>query len=346
MRRNACWRRRGSSLSGTRRSPGEAAIAEEGTPLPQRVIDSIRTNGTAIKGPITTPIGTGFRSVNVALRKALDLYVNLRPAKYYRGVRSKYQDVDLVVVRENTEDVYAGIEFERGLPDTEDMIRQISDRTGVHIRADSGLSIKPISVTGTKRIVEFGFDYAEKNERRKVTVVTKANIMKFTDGLFLEVARQVADQHPDIEFQEMLVDNMAMQLVQKPEDYDVLVLPNLYGDILSDECAGLVGGLGLAPGANLGDSTALFEPVHGSAPKYAGQNRVNPTATMLSGVLMLRHLGERRAADRMEGAIASVIADGADVTYDLKPDRTGGVGTSDMADAIIRHMEEQRAPVD
>lgn len=325
---------------------GEAAIAEEGTPLPQRVIDSIRDNGVAIKGPITTPIGTGFRSVNVALRKALDLYANLRPAKYYRGVRSKYQDVDLIVVRENTEDVYAGIEFERGLPDTQNMITEISDRTGVHIRADSGLSIKPISVTGTKRIVEFGFDYAEKNERRKVTVVTKANIMKFTDGLFLEVARQVAEQHPNIEFQEMLVDNMAMQLVQKPEEYDVLVMPNLYGDILSDECAGLVGGLGLAPGANLGDRTALFEPVHGSAPKYAGQNRVNPTATMLSGVLMLRHLGERRAADRMEGAIASVIADGTDVTYDLKPDRTGGVGTSDMADAIIMHMEEQRAPVD
>ncbi|HZT97456.1 MAG TPA: isocitrate/isopropylmalate dehydrogenase family protein [Chloroflexota bacterium] len=325
---------------------GEAAIEQDGTPLPDRVIDSIRRNGTAIKGPITTPIGTGFRSVNVALRKALDLYVNLRPAKYYQGVRSRYQDVDLIVVRENTEDVYAGIEFERGKPETDRMIEEIGERSGTRIREGSGLSIKPISEFGSRRIVEFAFDYAEKNDRRTVTVVTKANIMKHTDGLFLEVARDVAGRHPTIEFQEMLVDNMAMQLVQRPEDYDVLVMPNLYGDILSDECAGLVGGLGLAPGANLGDSAALFEPVHGSAPKYAGQNKVNPTATLLSGVLMLRHLGERECADRVEGAIARVIAEGVNVTYDLKPDRTGGVGTREMADAIICHMEDQRAPID
>ncbi|HEV3312814.1 MAG TPA: isocitrate/isopropylmalate dehydrogenase family protein [Chloroflexota bacterium] len=317
---------------------GENTIASEGTPLPDRVIESIRRNKVAIKGPITTPIGTGFRSVNVALRKALDLYVNLRPARYYKGVRSRYEGVDLVVVRENTEDVYAGIEFERGLPATAEIIGEIERRAGVKIRPDSGLSIKPISVTGTKRIVEFAFDYAEKNNRTKVTVVTKANIMKFTDGLFLEVAREVAAGHPTIEFQEMLVDNMAMQLVQKPEEYDVLVMPNLYGDVLSDECAGLVGGLGVAPGANLGEHAALFEPVHGSAPKYTGQNKVNPTATMLSGVLMLRHLGETAAADSMEAGIAGVIAAGDDVTYDLKRDRTGGVGTSQMADAIIRHM--------
>ncbi len=325
---------------------GEAAIEKDGTPLPDHVIESIRRNGVAIKGPITTPIGTGFRSVNVALRKALDLYVNLRPAKHYQGVRSRYQDVDLIVVRENTEDVYAGIEFENGKSETERMIADISQESGVQIRKGSGLSIKPISEFGTKRIVEFAFDYAERNDRRKVTVVTKANIMKHTDGLFLDVSRQVAASHPSIEFQEMLVDNMAMQLVQRPEDYDVMVMPNLYGDILSDECAGLVGGLGLAPGANLGDKAALFEPVHGSAPKYAGQNKVNPTATLLSAVLMLRHLGERECADRVEGAIARVVAEGTDVTYDLKPDRTGGVGTREMADAIICHMEDQRAPID
>lgn len=325
---------------------GENTIATEGTPLPDRVIDSIRKNGVAIKGPITTPIGTGFRSVNVALRKALDLYVNLRPAKHYQGVRSRYTDVDLVVVRENTEDVYAGIEFEQGLPQTAEIINEIERRSGATIRKDSGLSIKPISITGTRRIVEFAFDYAEKNDRAKVTVVTKANIMKFTDGLFLEVAREVASQHRGIEFTEVLVDNMAMQLVQKPEDYDVLVMPNLYGDVLSDECAGLVGGLGVAPGANLGEYAALFEPVHGSAPKYTGQNKVNPTAIMLSGVLMLHHLGEKAAADRMEGAIASVIAEGKDVTYDLKPDRTGGVGTSEMADAIISHMQTNATLVD
>ena len=318
---------------------GENTIEAEGTPLPDRVIDSIRKNGTAIKGPITTPIGTGFRSVNVALRKALDTYVNLRPAKYYPGVRSRFTDVDLVIVRENTEDVYAGIEFERGKPETAEIIGEIESRANVRIRPDSGLSIKPISVTGSKRIVEFAFDYAEKNNRTKVTAVTKANIMKFTDGLFLEVARDVAANHSGIEYQEMLVDNMAMQLVQKPEEYDVLVMPNLYGDVLSDECAGLVGGLGVAPGANLGDHASLFEPVHGSAPKYAGQNKVNPTATMLSGVLMLRHLGETDAADRMESGIAGVIAEGKDVTYDMKPDRTGGVGTSDMADAIIRKIQ-------
>lgn len=323
---------------------GENMLALEGTPLPDRVIESIKRNGVAIKGPITTPIGTGFRSVNVAMRKALDLYVNLRPAKHYQGVRSRFPGVDVVVVRENTEDVYAGIEFERGLPDTLAIIDEIESRAKVSIRRDSGLSIKPISETGTRRIMAFAFDYARANDRRKVTVVTKANIMKFTDGLFLEVARKVAAENSSIEFQEMLVDNMAMQLVQRPEDYDVLVMPNLYGDVLSDECAGLIGGLGVAPGANLGEHAALFEPVHGSAPKYAGQNKVNPTATMLSGVLMLRHLGEIAAADRMEDAIAAVIARGRDVTYDLMPDRSGGVGTSEMADAVIRTMEQLRVP--
>jgi isocitrate dehydrogenase (NAD+) len=318
---------------------GTDVMDKYGTPLPDRVIESIRTNKVALKGPITTPIGTGFRSVNVALRAALDLYANLRPAKYYPGVRSRYQDVDLVVVRENTEDLYAGIEFEEGQAQTEELIGVLDRMSGKTIRPDSGISIKPISISGTERIVEFAFNYAERNNRRKVSAVTKANIMKYTDGLFLHTARSLAERHPDIEFQEVLVDNMCMQLVQKPEEYDVLVLPNLYGDIVSDLCAGLVGGLGVAPGANIGTNASLFEPVHGSAPKYAGQNKANPTATILSGIMMLRHIGEEDAANRLEGALAEVIKENVNVTYDLKPDRTGGVGTSQMADAIIAAMQ-------
>jgi isocitrate dehydrogenase (NAD+) len=317
---------------------GSDVMEKYGTPLPDQVIESVRRNKVALKGPITTPIGTGFRSVNVALRKALDLYVNLRPAKYYPGVRSRYQDVDLVVVRENTEDLYAGIEFEQGKPETQELIRILDSLSDRSIRPDSGISIKPISITGTRRIVTFAFEYARSHGRKKVSAVSKANIMKYTDGLFLQVARQVAENYPDVEFQEVLVDNMCMQLVQKPEDYDVLVLPNLYGDIVSDLCAGLVGGLGVAPGANIGAEAALFEPVHGSAPKYTGQNKTNPTATLLSGVLMLRHLEEDGAADRVERALAVVIKENVNVTYDLKPDRKGGVGTSDMADAVIREM--------
>jgi isocitrate dehydrogenase (NAD+) len=317
---------------------GTDVMDKYGTPLPDRVIESIRQNKVALKGPITTPIGTGFRSVNVALRAALDLYTNLRPAKYYPGVRSRYQDVDLVVVRENTEDLYAGIEFEEGQPQTEELIGTLDRMSGKKIRPDSGISIKPISITGTERIVDFAFQYARNNGRHKVSAVTKANIMKYTDGLFLHTARSVAERYPDIEFQEVLVDNMCMQLVQKPEEYDVLVLPNLYGDIVSDLCAGLVGGLGVAPGANIGTDAALFEPVHGSAPKYAGQNKANPTATILSGIMMLRHIGEEDAANRLEKSLAAVIKENANVTYDLKPDRTGGVGTSQMADAIIAGM--------
>jgi isocitrate dehydrogenase (NAD+) len=322
---------------------GSDVMEKYGTPLPDRVIESIRRNKVALKGPITTPIGTGFRSVNVALRKVLDLYACLRPAKYYPGVRSRYHDVDLVVVRENTEDLYAGIEFEEGQSETQELITTLDRLSGKPIRPDSGVSIKPISVSGTERIVRFAFEYARSNGRKKVSAVTNANIMKYTDGLFLHVAREVAERYPDIEFQEVLVDNMCMQLVQKPEDYDVLVLPNLYGDIVSDLCAGLVGGLGVAPGANIGDDAALFEPVHGSAPRYAGQDKTDPTATILSGVLMLRHLGEIDAANRAEHALAEVIRDNVDVTYDLKPDRRGGVGTSRMADAIIERIE--RVPV-
>jgi isocitrate dehydrogenase (NAD+) len=309
-----------------------------GTPLPPAVIESIRKNKVALKGPITTPIGTGFRSVNVALRKELDLYACLRPCKYYPGIRSKYQDVDLVVVRENTEDLYAGVEYDVGTPEA----KQIIAMAGGKIRPDAAISIKPISPTGSRRILKFAFDYARKNGRKKVSAVAKANIMKYTDGLFFRVGQEVAKDYPDIEYQEVLVDNMCMQLVQKPELYDVLALPNLYGDILSDLCAGLVGGLGVAPGANIGEHAALFEPTHGSAPKYKGQNKVNPTALILSGVLMLRHLKEDAAADRLESAVAAVIAEGKDVTYDMKPDRNDptAVGTSEMADAFIRKMQE------
>lgn len=321
---------------------GIDVMEKEGTPLPQKVIDSIRKNKIALKGPITTPIGKGFRSVNVALRKELDLYACVRPCKSYIGVRSKFENIDLVIVRENTEDLYAGIEFEEGKEETKKLVSAIETASGKKIRPDSGVSIKPISVSGTKRIVKYAFDYAVKNKRKKVTAVTKANIMKYTDGLFLAVAQQVAKEYEGkIEYQEVLVDNMCMQLVQKPELYDVLVLPNLYGDILSDLCAGLVGGLGVAPGANIGEGCALFEPTHGSAPKYKGQNKVNPVAQMLSAVLMLRYLEENAAADKLERAISSVIAEGRDVTYDMKPDRNDptAVGTSQMADAIIRKMK-------
>jgi isocitrate dehydrogenase (NAD+) len=256
----------GVSIDWEVQEAGSDVMEKYGTPLPDQVVESIRRNKVALKGPITTPIGTGFRSVNVALRAALDLYANLRPAKYYPGVRSRYHDIDLVVVRENTEDLYAGIEFEEGKPETLELIDILDRMSGKTIHRDAGISIKPISITGTERIVKFAFEYARANGRKKVSTVTKANIMKYTDGLFLHVSRQVAEQYPDIEFQEVLVDNMCMQLVQKPEEYDVLVLPNLYGDIISDLCAGLVGGLGVAPGANIGTEAALFEPVHGSAP--------------------------------------------------------------------------------
>ena len=287
---------------------GADVIERYGTPLPEPVLESIRANGVAIKGPLTTPIGTGFRSVNVALRKELDLFACLRPCKWYRGVRSRYENVDLVIVRENHEDLYAGIEFEQGSPEAKQVIEFLNSLQPRRIREDSGISIKPISITGTRRIARFAFDYARAYGRKKVTAVTKANIMKHTDGLFYAVSREVAKEYPEIEYDEYLVDNMSMQLVQKPENFDVLLLPNLYGDILSDLAAGLVGGLGVAPGANMGDSVAVFEATHGSAPKYKGQNKVNPMAMMFSGVLMLRHLDEGDAADRLERGLAQVIA--------------------------------------
>jgi isocitrate dehydrogenase (NAD+) len=320
---------------------GEDVMARLGTPLPDATVDSIKKNAVALKAPITTPVGTGFRSINVYLRQSLDLYACLRPCKSYKGVRSRYEDIDLVIVRENTEDLYAGIEFQKSQPDALELIDWLNKHSKRKITPDSGISIKPISVAATNRIVRFAFDYARKNGRRKVTSVHKANIMKFSDGLWLEVSRQVAKDYPDIEFEDRIVDNMCMQLVQKPELYDVLVLPNLYGDIVSDLCAGLVGGLGVAPGANIGLKGAIFEATHGSAPKYRGQNKVNPTALILSGVLMLRHLGKAAEADRLENAVAQVIADGKCVTYDLKADRNDptAVGTSQMADAIIEKIK-------
>jgi len=319
---------------------GEDVYKEEGTPLPERVIDSIRKNKVAIKGPVTTPVGTGFRSVNVALRQNLDLFCCLRPCKSFKGARTRYDNVDLVIVRENTEDLYAGIEFQQGKEETQSLIDFIKAKTGKAIRSDSGISIKPISVSGTERIVRFAFEYARKNGRKKVTAVHKANIMKYSDGLFLEVSRNVAAQYPNVEFEDKIIDNMCMQLVQKPELYDVLVLPNLYGDIVSDLAAGLIGGLGLAPGANLGNEFAVFEPTHGSAPKYKGLNKINPFAMILSGVMMLKHLNEFEAADKLQRSVASIIEEGTYVTYDMKPSPNDptAAATSEVADAIIEKL--------
>jgi len=323
------------------RPAGADVMAKNGTPLPETVLESILQNKVALKGPITTPVGSGFRSVNVALRQKLNLFACLRPCKSFPGVRSQYKNIDLVVVRENTEDLYAGIEFEANKPETEQIIKEINFRSKTKVRQGSGVSIKPISASATEKIVDFAFRYAKQNKRKKVTAIHKANIMKFTDGLFLSVARETAKKYPDVEFEDRIVDNICMQLVQKPELYDVLVLPNLYGDIISDLCAGLAGGLGVAPGANFGDNAALFEAVHGSAPKYKGMNKVNPTAMILSGVMMLRYLGENEAAQKLERAVAEVIREGRDVTYDLKQDRNdpGAVGTREMGEAVIRKMQ-------
>jgi isocitrate dehydrogenase (NAD+) len=320
---------------------GTEVMERLGTPLPEATIESIKKNGVALKAPVTTPVGKGYRSINVHLRQTLDLYACLRPCKSYKGVRSRFTDIDLVVVRENTEDLYAGIEYQKGKDDTTEIINWINKHSERKISKDSGISIKPISVKATQRIVGFAFDYARKMGRKKVTSVHKANIMKFSDGLWLEVSREVAKQYTDIEFEDRIVDNMCMQLIQKPELYDVIVLPNLYGDIISDLCAGLVGGLGVAPGANIGDKAAIFEATHGSAPKYKGQNKVNPTALILSGVMMLRHIGRTAEADKLEAAVAAVIAEGKDVTYDMKKDRNDrtAVGTSEMANAIIKKIK-------
>lgn len=330
-----CIEATGVKINWEKVDAGADIMDKYGTPLPDKVIDSIKKNRIALKGPVTTPVGIGFRSVNVALRQKLDLYACLRPCKWYPGVRSRYEGVDLVVVRENTEDVYSGIEFEEGKPETSELINFIYASTNVKISDDSGISIKPISRHASERIIRFAFDYARKNNRKKVTGIHKANIMKYSDGIFVEVFHEVAREYPNIQSEDKIVDNMCMQLVQKPALYDVLVLPNLYGDIISDLCAGLVGGLGLAPGANIGEEIAVFEATHGSAPKYKGKNKVNPTAMILSGVLMLRHLGEEEKAERLENAVARIIAKGETVTYDLG----GTATTSQMAKAIIKNLK-------
>jgi len=333
-----CIEATGVSIDWDVQDAGSDVVEKYKTPLPQAVLDSIKKNRIAIKGPISTPVGCGFRSVNVRLRKVLDLYACLRPCKSYEGVRSRYSNIDLVIVRENTEDLYAGIEFNKGTKQAKDIISQIKKMDGKEILPDSSISIKPISYTASKKIVKFAFDYAVKNNRKKVTCVHKANIMKFTDGLFLETAREVAEKYKGkIEFEDRIVDNMCMQLVQRPENYDVLVLPNLYGDIISDLCAGLTGGLGMAPGANIGEDIALFEPTHGSAPKYKNLNKINPTAMILSAVMMLKYIKESKAADVLESAVSQVIKEGKTLTYDFKKDRDDptSVGTKEMADAII-----------
>jgi isocitrate dehydrogenase (NAD+) len=319
---------------------GVTALESKGDVLPDDVVESIRKNGIALKGPLTTPIGGGFRSVNVALRHALELYANLRPARTYEGVQSTFDSIDLVVVRENMEDLYAGVEFEQGTDGAHEVIDAINRISGKNVSPTAAISIKSITPENSRRIVEFAFDYASRNERKLVTAVHKANIMKFSDGLFLKVAEDVSKEYPSIEFNDRIVDNMCMQLMQKPDLYDVLVMPNLYGDILSDLTAGMIGGLGVAPSANIGENAAVFEAIHGSAPSHAGRNEANPTAMILSGVMLLRHIGEQDAAKAVDSAVASVIKAGEHVTYDLRADRSRekGAGTSDMADAIIAEL--------
>ena len=343
-----CLDATGLSFHWDERIAGESAIQRFKTPLPDETLQSIRDNRVAIKGPITTPIGTGFRSVNVALRQQLNLFACVRPCRTYAGVRSPFQNVNLIIVRENTEDLYAGIEFAAGEPITKALIKQFAEQSKQPIQPDAAISIKPISAAATERIVTFACEYALAHHRKKITAIHKANIMKFTDGLFQQTARRVAAAYEGrLVFEDRLVDATCMQLVLRPQEFDVLVLPNLYGDILSDLCAGLIGGLGVAPGANIGDGVAVFEAVHGSAPKYQGMNKVNPAAMILSGVMMLHHLGEHEAAERLDRAVEAVLREGRDVTYDFKPERNDptAVGTKEMAEAIAERMKTVKVRV-
>ena len=338
-----CVEAAGVQIKWDEQQAGAMAYEKTGELLPRKTLDSIKKNKVAIKGPVTTPIGSGFRSVNVLLRKELDLYQNIRPARSFEGIPNSVQGVNLVIFRENTDDVYVGVEFEKGKKETLEIIKEIQKRNpaGEVIRDDSGISIKSISAFKSERIVKAAFEYALKYKRKKVTCGHKANILKFSDGLFLERAQKIAPSYPSVGFEDRIIDNLCMQLVQRWWEYDILVLPNLYGDIVSDLCAGLIGGLGVAPGANIGDAYAVFEAVHGSAPKYARKNKVNPTALILSAVMMLRHIGEEKAAAKLENAVAAVIKEGKNVTYDLKPKRDdpSAVGTREMADAIIAKMK-------
>ncbi|MFA5007736.1 MAG: isocitrate/isopropylmalate dehydrogenase family protein [Candidatus Omnitrophota bacterium] len=322
---------------------GEPALKKYNSLLPAETLNSIKKNKVALKGPITTPIGSGFRSINVALRQELDLYACVRPARYIEGTNSKHPGTNIIIVRENSEDLYAGVEFKNEDQKTNDLINYINGISEKKVRIPSAISIKPISPFASKRIIRFAFELAKKEGRRKLSCIHKANIMKYTDGLFLQIFRDIAREYPQIEVNDVIVDNLSMQLVLRPQEFDMLVLPNLYGDIMSDLCAGLIGGLGIAPGANIGDTTALFEPVHGAAPKYTGKNKVNPTATILSAALMLKHIGEHRKADILEKAVAAVIKKGKNVTYDLKPTRTdpGAVGTKEMAEAIVKEIKKE-----
>lgn len=337
-----CIEATGAEIEWDVKEAGEIAIEKYGTPIPEETLNSIRENKVCLKGPITTPVGYGYRSINVYIRQYFNLYVCLRPFKIYQGARTKYSNLDLIVIRENMEDLYAGIEFEKGKEETKKLIEFIKEHTGKEIDESSGISIKPISAKNSERIIRFAFEYAIKNNRKKITAVHKANIMKFSDGLFLETARKVSEEYNSmIEFEDKIVDNMAMQLVQKPELYDVIVCPNLYGDILSDLCAGLIGGLGLSPGANIGEDVAVFEPTHGSAPKYKGKNRVNPSAMVLAGIMMLDYIGEVEAAEKIEKALAEVIKEGKYVTYDFKnPGDENYVGTKEMGNAIIEKLKK------
>lgn len=322
---------------------GEPALKQHNSLLPAETLNSIKKNKVALKGPITTPVGSGFRSINVALRQELDLYACVRPARYIEGTNSKYPGTDILIVRENSEDLYAGVEFKDEDQKTNDLIDYINGISEKKVRKPSAISIKPISRFASERIIRFAFELAKKEHRRKISCIHKANIMKYTDGLFLQIFNEIAKQYPQIEVNNVIVDNLSMQLVLRPQEFDMLVLPNLYGDIMSDLCAGLIGGLGIAPGANIGDTIALFEPVHGAAPKYTGKNKVNPTATILSAVLMLKHIGEHKNADILEKAVATVIKKGEQVTYDLKPTRSdpGSVGTKEMAEAIVKEIKKE-----
>ena len=322
------------------REIGLAALETHGDVLPEETLASIRKNKVGLKGPTTTPIGKGFRSVNVGLRQALGLYANLRPAKTIEGVQAAFRDIDLVVVRENMEGMYSGIEFDAGQSDTAEVIAKMNSLNPKQVPAEAAISIKVITPEATRNIARFAFEYARANKRRKVTIVHKANIMKFTEGLFLKIVQEVASEYPDIESEDRIVDNMCMQLMQKPEQYDVLVMENLFGDIVSDLVAGMVGGLGVAPAGNIGPDSAVFEPIHGSAPSHAGKNEANPVAMILSGALMLRHLGEIEAAERVEQAVYGVIGAGERVTYDLRADRdpSRAATTTGMTDAIIERM--------
>ncbi|MGZ6544908.1 MAG: isocitrate/isopropylmalate dehydrogenase family protein [Actinomycetota bacterium] len=330
----------GVQVEWDRREMGAGAFARTGHPLPPATLGSIRDTGVALKGPVETPVTSGMRSVNLTLRRELDLFACVRPCRTYPGVPSYYDDVDLIVVRENIEGMYTGIEFEEGTADTTELIAFVAEVSGVEMRADTGVSVKTISEFGSERIVRFAFDLAVERRRAKVTASHKANIMKFTDGLFLDVARRVATEYPQIAFEDRIIDALCMQLIQSPERFDVLVLPNFYGDVVSDLGAGLIGGLGVAPGGHIGGSAAVFEATHGTAPRLAGRNRANPVGVMLSGAMMLRHLGEREAGDRLEGAIADVLAEGTHLTADLRwpGDGRPAASTIQVADAVIARL--------